>query len=70
MQITGHKGEMGQTVHFGTYTHDVGLKALADTLEKLSYPLDFDLFKAKDTAFSTFLHRWKMQEQRKTRTLK
>ncbi len=67
MQITGHKGEMGQTVHFGTYTHDVGLKALADTLEKLSYPLEFGLFKSKDPTFSAFLNRWKMQEQRKKR---
>jgi integrase len=65
MQITGHRGEAGQTVHFGTYTHDVGLKALADTLEKLAYPLDFQSFKVNDPTFSRFLHRWKMQEQRK-----
>jgi integrase len=48
MQITGHRGEAGQTVHFGTYTHDVGLKALADTLGKLSFDLDFKTIKAKD----------------------
>jgi integrase len=65
MQITGHKGEMGQTVHFGTYTHDVGLKALADTLEKLAYPLEFQSFKVSDPTFSVFLHRWRMQTQRK-----
>lgn len=67
MQITGHKGEAGQTVHFGTYTHDVGLKALADTLEKLSYALDFEIIKANDPAFKCFLNRWKMQEERKAK---
>jgi integrase len=67
MQITGHKGEAGQTVHFGTYTHDVGLKALADTLEKLSYALDFEIIQAKDPAFKVFLNRWKLQEDRKAK---
>jgi integrase len=67
MQITGHKGEAGQTVHFGTYTHDVGLKALADTLEKLSYALDFEILKANDPAFKGFLNRWKLQEDRKAK---
>jgi integrase len=67
MQITGHKGEAGQTVHFGTYTHDVGLKALADTLEKLSYALDFEIIKIKDPAFKGFLNRWKLQEDRKAK---
>jgi integrase len=67
MQITGHKGEAGQTVHFGTYTHDVGLKALADTLEKLSYALDFEIIKLKDPTFKGFLNRWKVQEERKAK---
>jgi integrase len=67
MQITGHRGETGQSVHFNTYTHDVGLMALAETLGKLVYPLDFDSLKLPDPTFKTFLNRWKMIEDRKAR---
>ncbi|WP_312260013.1 site-specific integrase [Limnohabitans sp.] len=66
MQITGHKGEMGQTVHFGTYTHDVGLQALTETLGKLTYSLDLHSLKLPDPTFKNFLNRWKMIETRKT----
>jgi len=70
MQITGHRGEAGQTVHFGTYTHDVGLQALADTMGRLSYVLDYESMKASDPTFKTFLNRWKMTEDRKAKTAK
>ncbi len=63
MQLTGHRGEAGQSVHFGTYTHDVGLKALADTLEQLNYPIDFS--KINEADFSLFLKKWDMLERRK-----
>jgi integrase len=67
MQITGHRGEAGQSVHFNTYTHDVGLQALADTLGKLAYPLDYDALKLADPTFRFFLNRWQMQEARKAK---
>jgi integrase len=67
MQITGHRGEAGQTVHFGTYTHDVGLQALAETMARLSYPLDYEAMKASDPTFKAFLNRWKMIEDRKAK---
>lgn len=70
MQITGHRGEAGQSVHFGTYTHDVGLQALADTLARLSYALDFSLMKLADPTFRNFLNRWAIQEKRKAMTFK
>ena len=70
MQITGHRGEAGQTVHFGTYTHDVGLQALADTMARLSYPLDLEAMKTSDPTFKTFLNRWKMIEDRKAKAAK
>ena len=69
MQITGHAQET-QGVHFQTYTHDVGLQALAETLGKLSYPLDFDSLKLTDPTFKAFLRRWKMIEDRKARAAK
>lgn len=62
MQLTGHRGEAGQSVHFGTYTHDVGLKALADTLEQLTYPIDFS--KINEADFSLFLKKWDLLEKR------
>jgi hypothetical protein len=67
MQITGHRGEAGQTVHFGTYTHDVGLQALAETMARLSYPLDLEAMRSSDPTFKTFLTRWKMIEDRKAK---
>lgn len=67
MQLTGHRGEAGQTVHFGTYTHDVGLQALADTLGKLAYPMTFDGVKAKDPTFRMFYQRWKVEQDSKKR---
>lgn len=65
MQLTGHRGEAGQSVHFGTYTHDIGLKALSETLETLTYPIDFSKIKGAD--FAQFLTRWNMTEQRKNK---
>ena len=66
MQITGHAQET-QGVHYQTYTHDVGLQALAETLGKLAYPLDFDSLKLPDPTFKAFLNRWKIQDERKKR---
>lgn len=68
MQITGHRGETAQSVHFQTYTHDVGLKALADTLEKLAYTFDLNTIKLEEPKFQFFLNRWQLQEQRKAKT--
>ena len=70
MQITGHRGENTQGVHFQTYTHDLGLVALAETLGKLDYPLNFKGIEASDPTFKVFLNRWKMQEERKAKTTK
>ena len=66
MQITGHAHET-QGVHFQTYTHDVGLMALAETVGKPAYPLDFDSLKLPDPTFKAFLNRWKIQNDRKIR---
>lgn len=70
MQMTGHRGEATQGVHFQTYTHDVGLLALAETLGKLSYALNFETIKASDPAFKVFLNRWKIIEDRKVKAAK
>jgi integrase len=64
MQIAGH-GDEAKGVHFKTYTHDVGLKALADTLAKLSYTFDLQAIKLKEPTFVKFYHRWMLQEQRR-----
>lgn len=64
MQIAGHADE-AKGVHFKTYTHDVGLKALADTLGALRYSLVFQELKIEDPRFSKALHRWKFQLSRK-----
>ncbi len=69
MQIAGHSSET-QGVHFATYTHDVGLMALNETLARLVYPHDFAPLKLKDPTFSFFLNRWKLQEDRKARAAK
>ena len=44
--------------------------ALAETLGKLVYPLDFDSLKLPDPTFKVFLNRWKMIEDRKARVTK
>lgn len=67
MQMTGHRGENTEGVHFQTYMHGLGLMQLAETLSGLQYPVDFEAIKTKDPAFKTFLNRWKMQEDRKAR---
>ncbi len=69
MQIAGHADET-KGVHFKTYTHDVGLKALADTLAKLEYSFDLDTLKIKDPKFDGFLKRWNIQNERKERLKK
>ena len=68
MQITGHSSET-QGVHFQTYTHDVGLKALSDTLAKLSYPLDIELVRASDSTFKEFLINWKRNQEKRAKYL-
>ena len=69
MQIAGHADE-AKGVHFKTYTHDVGLKALADTLAKLAYTFDLTAIQLKDPKFSLFYQRWQFQEQRKAKARK
>lgn len=68
MQITGHSSET-QGVHFQTYTHDVGLKALSDTLTKLSYPLDLKEVRAEDPTFKEFLVNWKRNQEKRAKYL-
>ncbi len=62
-QIAGHSSET-QGVHFQTYTHDVGLQALAETLGRLAYPLNLESIRLPDPTFSAYLKRWKMQDDR------
>jgi integrase len=62
-QISGHSSET-QGVHFQTYTHDVGLQALSETLGRLSYPLNLEAVQLPDPTFSGFLKRWKLQDDR------
>lgn len=69
MQIAGHADE-AKGVHFNTYTHDVGLKALADTLSKLTYTFDLQALQLEEPTFSKFYQRWQVQEQRKAKTRK
>lgn len=69
MQIAGHADE-AKGVHFNTYTHDVGLKALADTLSKLTYTFDLQALQLQEPTFSKFYQRWQLQEQRKAKTRK
>jgi integrase len=69
MQIAGHADE-AKGVHFNTYTHDVGLKALADTLGGLMYDLEFQELSNSDPKYSLLFHRWKMQTQRKAQLVK
>lgn len=68
MQITGHSSET-QGVHFQTYTHDVGLQALAETLAKLAYPLDFKNVRVEEATFKEFLANWKQQQARRAKYL-
>lgn len=68
MQITGHSSET-QGVHFQTYTHDVGLKALSDTLAKLSYPLGFEQVRVPDPTFKEFLANWKRSQEKRAKYL-
>lgn len=66
IQLVGHEDD---SVHFGTYTHDVGLKALQDTINRLEYDIDFNQLKAPLKEFERFINSWKKQEDRKLRRL-
>ena len=66
IQLVGHEDD---SVHFGTYTHDIGLKALQETVNKLSYDIDFSALKAPLKEFDSFINRWKKQDDRKLRRL-
>ncbi len=67
MQITGHEGIQTSNIHFQAYYHGVGLRKLRDSLNQVCYALDFNQLKANDPTFKSFLHRWKMQEERKAK---
>ena len=62
-QISGHQDET-KGVHFQTYSHDMGLKALLKTLKRLKYPIDLNPLKLKDPTFKGFLQRWKALDAR------
>lgn len=66
IQLVGHEDD---SVHFGTYTHDIGLKALQETVNKLCYDIDFSSLKAPLKEFDIFINRWKKQDDRKLRRL-
>ena len=61
MQIAGHSDE-AQGVHFQTYTHSIGLKELAKTLNRLVYPHNFDAVKVLDPTFNAFFRQEKTAE--------
>ena len=63
LQIVGHSDE-AKGVHFHTYTHDVGLKALKDTVDKLNYPIDTNTLKVEDPCFKGFIGKWQKQVAR------
>lgn len=63
-QIVGHE-DGGKSVHLNIYTHDVGLKSLEESMNKLHFNIDFDGIKLKDPTFYKFINRWKMIESRK-----
>jgi integrase len=66
IQLVGHEDD---SVHFGTYTHDVGLKALQDTINRLEYDIDFNQLKAPLNEFEKFIVRWKKEDERKLRRM-
>lgn len=66
IQLVGHEDD---SVHFGTYTHDVGLKALQDTVNRLNYDIDFYSLKFPLKEFDLFISRWKKQDERRLRRL-
>lgn len=70
MQITGHEGIQTANIHFQAYFDGVGLQKLRDSINQVRYALDLDQVKASDPTFKSFLHRWKMQEARKIKTVK
>lgn len=53
-QITGHADENSKTVHSQVYTHGMGLLALAETLELLKYPMEFE--RVPDPTFSAYFN--------------
>ena len=66
IQIVGHEDN---SVHFATYTHDVGLKALQETINRLEYDVDFSQLKAPLKEFEKFLFHWKKEDERKLRRM-
>lgn len=66
IQLVGHEDD---SVHFGTYTHDVGLKALQATINRLNFDLDFHALKFPLKEFELFISRWKKQNERRVNRL-
>lgn len=64
LQIVGHTDESSETVHIKVYTHDVGLKALKTTINKLSYKIDFEKIKITDNSFKEFFIEFYKKEKR------
>lgn len=62
-QIAGHSSE-AKGVHFQTYTHDIGLAQLAETLNRLTYPHDFASLKLADPTFEAFFVTEKTAEEK------
>jgi len=62
IQLVGHEDS---SVHFGTYTHDIELKALQETLNRLTYDIDFTELKAPLQDFEKYIFRWEKERQRK-----
>jgi integrase len=53
-QITGHADENSKTVHAAVYTHGMGLRALAETVELLKYPMTFK--RLADPTFNAYFN--------------
>ncbi|MDI9331061.1 MAG: site-specific integrase [Alphaproteobacteria bacterium] len=62
-QITGHSSE-ARGVHFQTYTHDIGLTQLAETLNRLAYPHDFASLRLADPTFKAFFAKEKTADEK------
>jgi integrase len=51
MQLVGHSSE---SVHFGVYTHSIALRDLEASLNRITYPLNYDFLKRTDPTFSAY----------------
>jgi integrase len=70
MQITGHEGQQVQNIHFQVYTHSMGLSQLRDTINTVSFPINFALVSSPLEPFATYLAKEKAQAEWEERRAK